>query len=211
MAPDSRALRPVGRPRDQSKREAILDAAWSMFLAHGVEATALDAIARQAHVSRVTLYSHFTDKGTLFSATVEREMDRLTTTQQALVPDGSLRDGLIAFGIGLMTFLSSPGPASYYNVLASELRRHPHLARRFYEQGPAITVRNLAGILAAAAERGQILVACPDRAAEQLVGLWQGVSNYRLALGLDLEVMIAEIETRVNEGVDLFLRACRVT
>lgn len=178
-----------------------------MFLAYGVEATALEAVARQARVSRVTLYSHFPEKAALFEATVEREMDRLATTQRPLPPDGPLRDGLFAFGEGLMRFITSPGPASYYNVLASELRRHPHLARRFYDQGPAVTLRNLAAILAVAAERGQIAISSPDRAAEHLFGLWQGVSNYRLALGLDIEEMAAEIEERVAEGVDIFLRA----
>ena len=178
-----------------------------MFLANGVEATTLGTIARQAGVSRVTLYSHFVDKGALFEATVEREMARLATTQRPLEPDISLREGLIAFGIGLMAFLTSPGPASYYNVLASELRRHPDLARRFYDQGPAVTLRNLAAILAAAAEHGQIVVPYPDRAAEQLFGLWQGASNYRMALGLDLETHARDIEARVAEGVDLFLKA----
>ena len=199
--------RPVGRPRDQLKRDAILDIAWSLFLANGVEATTLGAIAREAGVSRVTLYSHFADKSTLFEATVEREMARLATTQRPLEPDTSLREGLIAFGIGLMMFLTSPGPASYYNVLASELRRHPDLARRFYDQGPAVTLRNLAAILAAAAKRGQILIPYPDRAAEQLFGLWQGASNYRMALGLDLETLARDMETRVSEGIDLFLKA----
>ena len=164
-------------------------------------------IARQAQVSRVTLYSYFTDKAALFEATVVREMDRLAMVQRPLDPSTGLRDGLVAFGIGLMTFLTSPGPASYYNVLASELRRHPHLARRFYDQGPVMTLRNLAAILATAAERGHIIVSSPDRAAEQLVGLWQGLSNYRLALGLDLEALQADIESRVTDGVDLFLRA----
>ncbi|MBY0611297.1 MAG: TetR family transcriptional regulator, partial [Beijerinckiaceae bacterium] len=163
--------RPVGRPRDHLKLDAILDAAWSLFLSKGVEATKLDAIARHAGVSRVTLYSHFADKAALFEATVEREMERLATTQRPLEPEISLREGLVAFGIGLMVFLTSPGPVSYYNALASELRRHPHLARRFYDQGPAVTLRNLASILASAAERGQIAASALSRRIAELEAL----------------------------------------
>jgi TetR/AcrR family transcriptional regulator, mexJK operon transcriptional repressor len=199
--------RPVGRPRDQEKRAALLDAAWQLFLSEGVQAVPLDRIARQAGVSRVTLYSHFADKAALFEATVEREMTRLATSQMALLPSQSLRNGLIAFGTGLMTFLTSSGPASYYTVLAGELRRHPDLARRFYDHGPAVTMRNLAAILAKASTTGEISLRSPEQAAEQLIGLWQGVTNYQLALGLDLDRLILGIPERVESAVDVFLRA----
>lgn len=180
-----------------------------MFLERGVQATALEAVARQAGVSRVTLYSHFADKDALFETAVEREMIRLARTQEPFAPDQTLRDGLMGFGLALMQFLTSPGPASYYSVLAGELRRHPDLARRFYDLGPAVTLRNLATLLRAAAGQGQITVADPDRAAEQLFGLWQGVTNYQLALDLDREAIIEGLSGRVAAGVDLFLAACR--
>jgi TetR/AcrR family transcriptional regulator, mexJK operon transcriptional repressor len=203
--------RPVGRPRDAEKREAILDTAWAMFLERGVQATALEAVARQAGVSRVTLYSHFADKDALFETAVEREMIRLARTQEPLAPDQPLRDGLIGFGLALMQFLTSPGPASYYSVLAGELRRHPELARRFYDLGPAVTLRNLAVLLHRAVGAGQITVADPDRAAEQLFGLWQGATNYQLALDLNREALIASLPLRVTSGVDLFLAAYATT
>jgi TetR/AcrR family transcriptional regulator, mexJK operon transcriptional repressor len=200
--------RSVGRPRDAEKREAILDTAWAMFLERGVQSTALDAVARQAGVSRVTLYSHFADKTALFETAVEREMTRLARTQAGRPPDQSLRVSLIGFGLALMQFLTSPGPASYYSVLAGELRRHPDLARRFYDLGPAVTLRNLAAILRTAVEAGQIRLSDPDRAAEQLFGLWQGVTNYQLALDLDRDALIDGLPARVTTGVDLFLAAC---
>jgi TetR/AcrR family transcriptional regulator, mexJK operon transcriptional repressor len=75
--------RSVGRPRDAEKREAILDTAWAMFLERGVQSTALDAVARQAGVSRVTLYSHFADKTALFETAVEREFGTCKLLQRA--------------------------------------------------------------------------------------------------------------------------------
>ncbi len=201
--------RPIGRPRDAEKRAAILDVAWAMFLDRGVQATALDAVARQAGVSRVTLYSHFADKAALFETAVEREMTRLAATQSALAPSQDLRDGLIGFGTSLMRFLTSPGPANYYSVLAGELRRHPDLARRFYDLGPAVTLRNLSAILQTAADRGEISIGDPLQAAEQLFGLWQGVTNYQLALDLDRQALIDGLSDRVAAGVDVFLAACR--
>ena len=45
-----------------AKRQAILDAAKSLFLTHGYANTSMDAVATLAGVSKLTVYSHFTDK-----------------------------------------------------------------------------------------------------------------------------------------------------
>ena len=55
-----------GRPKDLAKRAAILDAAVRMFTRHGFEGASMDQIAAEAAVSKLTVYSHFGDKETLF-------------------------------------------------------------------------------------------------------------------------------------------------
>ena len=57
-----------GRPKDLAKRQSILDAAKILFLSKGFASTSMDAVANLAGVSKLTVYSHFTDKETLFSA-----------------------------------------------------------------------------------------------------------------------------------------------
>lgn len=126
--------------------------------------------------------------------------------------DGApLATRLERFGIALMTFLVSPTVVAFYRVLSGELRRHPDIAQAFYELGPARTLRNLAAILAEAAARDEIALVVPaEQAAEMLVGLWQGYSNYRLALGIGgPERDPAALEALVRDGVALFLRGCR--
>ena len=59
-----------GRPKDLEKKQAVLDAAKCLFLSQGYDATSMDAIAQSAGVSKLTLYSHFNDKDTLFSHAV---------------------------------------------------------------------------------------------------------------------------------------------
>src|SRR5690554_1573732 len=59
-----------GRPKDPAKREAILQAAQQLFLRSGYEGTSMDAIATEAGVSKLTVYSHFTDKETLYAAAI---------------------------------------------------------------------------------------------------------------------------------------------
>src|SRR3978361_1733983 len=59
-----------GRPKDLEKRAAILDAAKRLFPHSGFDGTSMDAIAADAGVSKLTVYSHFTDKETLFVAAI---------------------------------------------------------------------------------------------------------------------------------------------
>src|SRR4029453_9820135 len=74
------ALRRGGRPsRTQSEQlgARILDAATHLFLTHGYGATSIEAIARQARVSKRTFYHRFEDKPAIFGAVVHRIIDRL--------------------------------------------------------------------------------------------------------------------------------------
>jgi TetR/AcrR family transcriptional repressor of mexJK operon len=60
-----------GRPKDQGKGTAILDAAKRLFTMHGFDGASMDQIAAEAGVSKLTVYSHYGDKETLFAAAVK--------------------------------------------------------------------------------------------------------------------------------------------
>ncbi len=200
--------RGAGRPRDQDKARAILDAAWTSFLERGVEATSIESIAAKAGVSKVTLYSHYPDRTALFRAAVLREMERIEQAQglHAMDPVLPIADQLSAFGQGIMAFLASKPAIDFYAVVAGELRRHETLARAFYDLGPGRTHANLAALLDAAMRRGELLALDPNRAAEDLFGLWQGLTNFHFALKIDVDTIRDDLEARVNRGVHLFMR-----
>lgn len=54
------------------KAQAILKGAMQEFLVHGYVATSMERVAAAAGVSKPTLYSHFQDKESLFTALVQR-------------------------------------------------------------------------------------------------------------------------------------------
>jgi TetR/AcrR family transcriptional regulator, regulator of autoinduction and epiphytic fitness len=61
-------------PRQLSpeKAAAILAGGMQEFLAHGYAATSMDRVASAAGVSKATVYSHFQDKESLFTALIEQ-------------------------------------------------------------------------------------------------------------------------------------------
>lgn len=205
-----KALKPrsPGRPRDLDKGLAILDAGWALFLERGVEATPIEAIAARAGVSKVTLYTHYADKTALFRAAVAREMERIRAAQPdpANPAAAPVQEQLHGFGLGLMTYLTSKPAIDFYGVVAGELRRHEDLARAFYELGPGQTRASLSAIIAAASRRGELVACEPGHAAEDLFGLWQGLSNFQLSLAVDIQAIRASLPSRVARGVALFMR-----
>ena len=75
MASATRQVEHTGVPAG-SKAESILAAAKRAFLAAGFEAVSMDAIAREAGVSKATVYAHFGSKEELFGAVIEGECER---------------------------------------------------------------------------------------------------------------------------------------
>ena len=84
-----------GRPKDPAKREAILAAAQVLFLGNGYEGSSMDAIAAEAGVSKLTLYSHFGDKEALYLEALKRYRDAgVDALKSTLSGKQSLREEL---------------------------------------------------------------------------------------------------------------------
>ena len=58
------------------KAEAVLAAAERAFLEHGFGAVSMDTIAREAGVSKATVYAHFANKEQLFGAVIAAVSER---------------------------------------------------------------------------------------------------------------------------------------
>src|ERR1700719_3234233 len=82
-----RKRRGPGRPRDLAKREAIMDAAYALFLERGITATTMDAVGERASVSKITVYANFRDKTALVSAVFYLRVDLSHLFDRAVGPD----------------------------------------------------------------------------------------------------------------------------
>lgn len=84
-----------------SSRERLLDAAKRLFAAHGYEATATSAIAREAGTSESQLMRYFGGKAGLLEAVFDRAWDQINTRVERIIaqtPDarGALLDAIDA-------------------------------------------------------------------------------------------------------------------
>lgn len=86
----------------EATRQALLDAARTIFTEEGYQATNIEAIARAARVTRGAFYYYFEDKKVLFDAVVvalQAEAARAVATRAVVIsqPWGQLQVGIEAF------------------------------------------------------------------------------------------------------------------
>ena len=95
--------RPASESRgvDPAKRRQIIDGASRVFLAQGFDAASMGAIAREAGVSKGTLYVYFKSKEELFEAIVEEQ--RRQQAEEIFTFDGeaAIEAELRRVGLGL--------------------------------------------------------------------------------------------------------------
>ena len=110
-----------------------------------------------------------------------------------------------------MTMVLAPDMAAIMPLLIVAVSKERGLASRFYDAGPGHTRRALATLLEASVALGELTLAkdgdAAGDAADDLLALWLGDIQMRLALGLIESLSPAEIEQRARRGVAVFLRA----
>jgi TetR/AcrR family transcriptional repressor of mexJK operon len=197
-----------GRPRDLEKRAALLREAERLFLTHSVAGVSMESVAAAAGVSKMTLYSHFPDRESLFEAVVASVSQRMISEMARVhAAGGELSDSLAALGVAFLTMMLRKDVVQCDRSLMVMLAANPGMAKRFYEAGPASTVRSVAAILADAHAAGLLRVDDPLEAAADLLSLWQGDLFRQMTLGLRDGVGDAAIAERVRQKIALFLRA----
>ena len=207
-AATARATTRPGRPRDWDKRSTIIETARRLFLEAGLDAVTIEGVAAAAGVSKVTVYSHFRDKSTLFESVIEEERQSLDRHRIAVTAQpNNLRDTLKQFGFQVVQFVTRPETVSMTRLLVAQLHRYPQLAQSFFDSGAAQRQRDLARLLSNAADLGELKLANARRAADHLLSMFTGLALVEQRYGLRPPPKSAEIEAHVSECVDVFLRA----
>ncbi len=144
---------------ESAKRRQIIDGARTVFLTQGFDAASMNDIARAAGVSKGTLYVYFANKEELFEAIVEEECDAQAEGIFDLnADDHDVAAVLTRVGIAYVKFLCRPEKASAIRTVIAIAERMPEIGRRFYEQGPASGIAQLAAYLAAQVEAGVLAI-----------------------------------------------------
>jgi len=196
-----------GRPKDLSKRNAILDAAKRLFLIDGFDGVSMDQIAAGAGVSKLTVYSHFGDKETLFGAAVKAYCEQHLPPLM-FVPDPAtpLRERLLAIANAFYEMVSSPEAIQIHRLLCSPQVAQSPLSKMFWEAGPQRLHDEFTALLQRRVEAGELEIDDVPRAAPQFFCLVKGEPHALLMFGCGAPGR-TEVRAHIDASVTMFLRA----
>ncbi|MCI0993113.1 TetR/AcrR family transcriptional regulator [Pseudomonas corrugata] len=199
-----------GRPKDLAKRQAILDAAKRLFIELGYANTSMDTVATEAGVSKLTVYSHFNDKETLFSAAVIAKCEEQVPPLFFEWPDGvPIEHVLLNIARGFHLLVSSEESVNLHRLIMALGSQDPKLSAIFYQAGPERMLSGMERLLAKVNQSGALCIEKPRHAAEHFFCLIKGAANFRLLYGCGAPLEAEAAEEHVQEVVGLFMRAYR--
>jgi AcrR family transcriptional regulator len=170
----------------EERREQLLDATKAIVARQGFHAVSIEAVAREAGITRPIVYGHFRDLQGLLEALVEREgrraLAQLATVLPASLASGDPREQLIAALTGYLEAVQSD-PETWRLVLMPQegapqiLQRHvakgreavlavlaqavrPGLGAGRESPDPELTARTLSAV---ADEAARLLLTDPQR------------------------------------------------
>lgn len=201
-----------GRPKDLTKRAAILEAAERMFLQHGFEGVSMDQIAAAAAVSKLTVYSHFGDKDALFTEAARAYCEQqMPDSLFKRAPELPVRQRLLDIGRRYFAMVSTPEAIAGHRLLCTPQMVDKQLARLFWDGGPQRVQNEFARFLERRIATGDLEIPDVQRAAGQFFALIRGELHMRLVFdcldGADESGREQQEQAHLEATVDMFLSA----
>ncbi|MFZ2754836.1 MAG: TetR/AcrR family transcriptional regulator [Lysobacteraceae bacterium] len=204
------AVKPAGpgRPKDLGKRAAILDVAKRLFSQNGFDGVSMDQIAAEAGVSKLTVYSHFGDKESLFSSAIRAKCEeQMPPTLFLAGLEGNLREQLTTIARAFFSLVTSEESIAMHRMMMMPGTGDSHVRELFWQAGPQQVKDAFAEFLRARVARGELQVTDFTRAASQFFCLIKGEMHMQLLCGMCCGAPVSDTECHIEATVDLFLHA----
>ncbi len=140
------------------RREQLIDAALAVILEQGYSGVSIEAVAREAGVTRPVVYDHFPNLGRLLHALVEREETISLRQLEEVVPDDP-GDGdpieLLSGGVRKFLEAVASRPATW-RIILLPLEGTPEIVRDHVETNRARTQERIAKLVRWAIKRPEL-------------------------------------------------------
>jgi AcrR family transcriptional regulator len=198
-----RGGRPSAEHAGQVDRR-ILDAATTLFLRAGFDATSCDQVVAMAGAGKATLYARYANKDALFSAVVHRALERAAPAAPDVPNAMPVWDRLHKVGLHLLEQALTEESVALLRVCLTTAQRLPELSRMVDQSGRDSGV---ASIVAALAGPSPDQVEAATAIAQRFIDLVIVPQQMRALVGDDREQLDAAAPRRVDEAIDLLARA----
>ena len=160
------------RRRAEARPDEVLDAALAVFVAKGVVATKMDDIARQAGVSKGTIYLYFPSKDALLEGIVQRAVAPIA---EGAVPDMAQFEGDPRLPISMLLYmlcqvLAQPDKVAIPTLILREVTNVPAIAEMYRRNVLDKVVPALTQLIARGVEQGYLRPVDPELTIRSIVG-----------------------------------------
>ena len=199
--------------RAQAKREQVLAGAQRVFLREGFAAVSTDTLAREAGVSKRTLYAYYPSKEELFvevlrSLTIERPETNVLAFLQAIAPGTveELHEALTQLAERIIAVTMSVQYLSLIRTIIADSHRFPQLTEVVRSTIPGLALREIEGVFQRAKENGVAIRGDGDVITRLFLG---PLFSYTLIDGLLRPVSQPQPPDaqKIHQIVDLFMKA----
>lgn len=142
---DSPSL-PTIKARSPDKREEVLDIASETFLSKGFDGTSINLMARQAGISKESIYRYFGSKEDLFLAVVERELEvykRSMLDTRSHFHGKTLREALFNMGEATLRVASNDRTLALRRLVFQMSANGSKVGQHYFSAGPDVAYQNL--------------------------------------------------------------------
>lgn len=193
----------MGRPKSISD-EAILKAAYDVFMEHGFQAPT-SQIARAAGVSEGTVFKRFPTKAELFRSAMGVPQWDLSDKLERMVGEGEMRDQLVVLANELIDFFREMLPRVMALCTSPSTSASPmHIFQGDPDAPPLRMLKNLTNYFAAEMRAERICECDPEVAARIFLGSLHNFVFFEL-IGVH-ERMPFAVQTYVRALVDVVWR-----
>lgn len=196
-----------GRPTEEHKTERMLLSVGNIVRTEGLSALTMERVAREAKVSKATVYRRFQSKENLI-----RDYVRWTTNSHSPMPENLASNStepfeqLINTGCWLISLLGKKEVIQFDNALAASATSHPELASQVLEAGYERALIITKTALETLNDHQQFCKSVERDHAEALLGLWSGGILDRLRFGQREKLSPEELRNHVVSRVKLFFK-----
>lgn len=196
----------IGRPKDLEKGKQILATAKAVFLKHGYHGTSMNRIAKEAGVTKLTIYNHFQDKENLFVCAIEQSceaamqaqpfhLNQKDQFQTALVKACQVTLGIIYLPEAIKLEWLLMSLASEKNPLLTQFYQASHIRMRtrwydFFDQAIALKCIATTEI---------------DPLIELMLSLLLGLRHQEVLLGVREVPDANQVHSIITQSIEIFL------
>lgn len=188
----------------KKKSDIIFETAVKLFLKFGYSNTSMDEVAKEAGVSKQTIYNNFQNKENILKRIVSHKSTQYySDIENVDVTAENFYELLEKFLRNFIKLTLDRKLVAIHRIIISEMQNNPGIAKAFFLSGPAKTYVVLEEFLSQASKRGIISTESPKILADNIISMAKGQYYNEVLFGVRENVSKEEQEEHLKNIMNI--------